>query len=94
MLETNQSIAAFLQMCEEYGLGLDFDQRLPRLLNAVTLEQVRAAAAEVLDPAPRGYRDRRPRVRSTCYPCFASAVHRLRAALVFFRADVLFADGA
>ena len=51
MLETNQSIAAFLQMCEDYGLGLDFDQRLPRLLNAVTLEQVRAAAAEVLDPA-------------------------------------------
>ena len=50
MLETNQSIAAFLQMCEDYGLGLDFDQRLPRLLNAVTLDQVRAAAAEVLDP--------------------------------------------
>jgi zinc protease len=50
-LETNQSIAAFLQMCEDYGLGLDFDQRLPRLLNAVTLEQVRAAAADLLDPA-------------------------------------------
>jgi zinc protease len=50
MLETNQSIAGFLQMCEEYGLGLDFDQRLPQLLGAVTLEQVRAAAAEVLDP--------------------------------------------
>jgi zinc protease len=51
MLETNQSIAAFLQMCEDYGLGLDFDQRLPQLLNAVTLEQVCAAAAELLDPA-------------------------------------------
>ena len=50
LLETNQSIAAFLQMCEEYGLGLDFDQRLPQLLSAVTLEQVHAAAAEVLDP--------------------------------------------
>jgi zinc protease len=50
MFETNQSIAAFLQMCEDYGLGLDFDRRLPRLLNAVTLDQVRAAAAEVLDP--------------------------------------------
>ena len=50
-LETNQSIAAFLQMCEDYGLGLDFDQRLPRLLNAVTLEQVHAAAADLLDPA-------------------------------------------
>jgi zinc protease len=50
MLETNQSIAAFLHMCEDYGLGLDFDQRLPQLLNAVTLDQVGAAAAEVLDP--------------------------------------------
>lgn len=50
MLETNQSIAAFLQMCEDYGLGLDFDQRLPRVLGAITIEQVRAAAAEVLDP--------------------------------------------
>jgi len=50
LLETNQSIASFLQMCEEYGLGLDFDQRLPHLLGAVTLEQVHAAAAEVLDP--------------------------------------------
>jgi zinc protease len=51
MLETNQSIAAFLQMCEDYGLGLDFDQRLPQLLNVVTLAEVREAAAEVLDPA-------------------------------------------
>ena len=50
MLETNQSIASFLQMCEDYGLGLDFDQRLPQLLNAVTLEQVHSAAAELLDP--------------------------------------------
>jgi zinc protease len=50
LLETNQSIAAFLQLCEEYGLGLDFDRRLPQLLGTVTLEQVRAAAAEVLDP--------------------------------------------
>ena len=51
LLETNQSIAAFLQMCEEYGLGLDFDQHLPQLLSAVTIEQVRDAAAEVLDPS-------------------------------------------
>jgi zinc protease len=51
MLETNQSIAAFLQSSEEYGLGLDFDQRLPSLLDAVMLEEVHAAAAEVLDPA-------------------------------------------
>jgi zinc protease len=51
LLETNQSIAAFLQTSEEYGLGLDFDQRLPALLDTVTLAEIHAAAAEVLDPA-------------------------------------------
>ena len=51
LLETNQSIAAFLHTSEEYGLGLDFDQRLPALLDTVTLEEIHAAAAEVLDPA-------------------------------------------
>jgi zinc protease len=51
LLETNQSIAAFLQSSEEFGLGLDFDQRLPGLLRAVTMEEVRSAAAETLDPA-------------------------------------------
>jgi zinc protease len=51
LLETNQSIAAFLQTSEEFGLGMDFDQRLPGLLRAVTMEEVRAAAAEVLDPS-------------------------------------------
>jgi zinc protease len=51
LLETNQSIAAFLQTSEEYGLGLDFDQRLPSLIDNVTLEEIHAAAAEVLDPA-------------------------------------------
>jgi zinc protease len=49
-LETNQSIAAFLQTAEEFGLGLDFDQRLPAILGAVTMDEVRAAAAEALDP--------------------------------------------
>jgi zinc protease len=51
LLETNQSIAAFLQTSEEYGLGLDYDQRLPSLLDSVTLDEIHAAAAEVLDPA-------------------------------------------
>jgi zinc protease len=51
MLETNQSIAGFLQGVEEFGLGLDFDQRLPALLHAVSAEDIRAAAAETLDPA-------------------------------------------
>ena len=50
MLETNQSIAAFLQTAEFFGLGLDYDRRLPSLLQAVTLEDVNAAAASVLEP--------------------------------------------
>ena len=50
LLETNHSIAGFLQGCEQYGLGLDYDRRLPGLLEAVTLDEVRCAAAEVLCP--------------------------------------------
>ncbi len=50
MLETNQSIAAFLQNAEQFGLGLDYDRVLPLHLQTVTLEQVAAAAREVLDP--------------------------------------------
>jgi len=48
LLETNQSIASFLQLAEEFGLGLDFDRRLPGLLRAVTIDEVRSAAREVL----------------------------------------------
>ena len=50
MLETNQSIATFLHTAEFFGLGLDFDRRLPTLLAAVTMDEVRAAATEVLRP--------------------------------------------
>ena len=50
LLETNESIASFLQSSEEFGLGIDFDQRLPSLLRDVGIDQVRAAAAEALDP--------------------------------------------
>jgi zinc protease len=50
LLETNHSIAGFLQGCEQFGLGLDYDRRLPGLLAAVTLDEVRRAAAEVLCP--------------------------------------------
>lgn len=51
MFETNPSIATFLQTAENFGLGLDYDQRLPVYLQAVTMDEVRAAAAEALDPA-------------------------------------------
>jgi zinc protease len=50
MLETNAGIAAFLQSEEQFGLGLDYDQVLPRHLAAVTIDEIRAAAAELLHP--------------------------------------------
>jgi zinc protease len=50
LLETNYSIASFLQSCEQFGLGLDFDRRLPSLLQSVTVDEIRSAAAEVLVP--------------------------------------------
>ena len=49
-LETNAGIAGFLQAAEFFGLGLDYDLRLPALLSAVTLEQANDAARRVLDP--------------------------------------------
>jgi len=50
-LETNLGIATFLQTAEYFGLGLDYDVRLPSLLQAVTHDGVHAAARETLDPA-------------------------------------------
>jgi zinc protease len=49
-LETNYGIAGFLQTAERYGLGADYDQRLPDFLRAVTIDEVRSAAAEALNP--------------------------------------------
>ena len=48
-LETNAAIANFLQTAEFFGLGLDYDVRMPDLLRAVTLEQTHAAARRLLD---------------------------------------------
>ena len=42
---------SFLQTAEFFGLGLDYDLRLPDLLRAVTLDEVNAVARRVLDPA-------------------------------------------
>jgi zinc protease len=44
MLETNASIARFLQTAEFFGLGMDYDIRLPALLERVTLDEANAAA--------------------------------------------------
>jgi len=49
-LETNAAIANFLQTEEFFGLGLDYDARLPDLLRAVTLDEANAAARRVIDP--------------------------------------------
>src|SRR5215212_10926668 len=49
-LETNAAIANFLQIGELFGLGLDYDARLPDLLDAVTQDDVNAAARRALDP--------------------------------------------
>ena len=49
-LETNAGIASFLQSEEQFGLGLDYDRRLADDIRAVTLDQVRAASAELLHP--------------------------------------------
>ncbi len=50
LLETNAAIAAFLESCEQFGLGMDHDVRLPGLLNAVTLDEVNACARRFLAP--------------------------------------------
>ena len=48
-LETNIGIASYLQMMEFFELGLDYDLRVPGLLQAVTREDVHAAARRTLD---------------------------------------------
>jgi zinc protease len=49
-LETNTGIATFLQTAEFFGLGLDYDLRVPDLLRAVTREDVHRVARQTLDP--------------------------------------------
>jgi zinc protease len=50
-LETNTGIATFLQTVEFFDLGLDYDLRLPGLLNDVTLDAAHEAARKVLSSA-------------------------------------------
>lgn len=45
MLETNAGIAQFLISVEQFGLGDDFDRRLPSIVAAVTRDDASAAAA-------------------------------------------------
>ncbi len=50
-LETNAGVAGVLTLAEDYGLGLDFPQRRNALYNAVTVDQVNAAAKKYLRPS-------------------------------------------
>jgi zinc protease len=50
-LETDAGIAGFLLSAEFHGLGTDYDQRLPGMIEAVTLEDANRVAAQLLDPA-------------------------------------------
>jgi zinc protease len=49
-LETNDGIAGYLLNTEYYGLGMDYAQRYPGLIGALTREQVEDAARRYLDP--------------------------------------------
>jgi zinc protease len=49
-LETNIGIAAFLQTEEFFGLGVDYDVRVPDLLAAITRDEVHEAARRSLRP--------------------------------------------
>ena len=50
-LETNAAIASFLLNAETFGLGLDYDEKLPGLIGAVTKDHADAAAKRLLDPS-------------------------------------------
>ncbi len=50
-LETNSGIAGFLLSAEFHDLGADYDQRLPGLLEAVTLQDTNRVAMRLIDPS-------------------------------------------
>jgi zinc protease len=50
-LETNDGVAANLLAIEYFNLGLDYLDRYPAIINALTREQLLAAAQSHLDPA-------------------------------------------
>ncbi len=49
-LESNDGVAATLLSLEEYGLGLDYLDRYPAIIGAITEQDILRAAAEHLDP--------------------------------------------
>lgn len=51
--ETNEVSAGRLVRAERFGLGLDYDDRYPDIIGAVTAEDVAAVARRLLDPSHR-----------------------------------------
>jgi zinc protease len=49
-LETNSGIAGFLLTSEIFGLGMDFDQHLPGLIEGVSIEAANLVIERLLDP--------------------------------------------
>ena len=49
-MDTTAKIAGILAAVEIYGLGLDYFETYPRLIQAVTREDVRRVARKYLDP--------------------------------------------
>ena len=49
-LETNEGIAGFLLNAQEYELGLDYLQRYPSIIGAVTREEIQQVARKYLTP--------------------------------------------
>jgi zinc protease len=49
-MESNEGVASSLMNIEMYGLGLDYYQRFPGLIRAVTAEQILETAREYLHP--------------------------------------------
>ena len=49
-LETNEGIAGTLASMELHGLGMDYLQHLPKQIKEVSRQDVRNAAARLLDP--------------------------------------------
>ena len=49
-LETHDGVASILLAIEEFDLGLDYLDRYPDIIDAISREQVRQAARSHLDP--------------------------------------------
>jgi zinc protease len=50
-METNAGIASILLQIEEFGLGLDYVERYPEIIGAVTADKAKAVIEAWLDPA-------------------------------------------